>query len=96
MDCTLNTDMDMEERALYTGQGAYLTGALIAPALSSWIATKVSEKSAVFKERRKAREERQLAGGSSGASLAQELTPGLSKKAFARKKAAKAKAAASP
>eukprot|EP00959_Pyramimonas_sp_CCMP1952_P468967 9494143-Pyramimonas_sp.AAC.1 len=35
--------------------------ALVAPALESWISQKLSEESAVLMERRKAKEERQLA-----------------------------------
>jgi hypothetical protein len=50
--------LDSDERALYLGTGASTTMALVAPDLQAYVATKVGERSAILRERRKGREER--------------------------------------
>ena len=57
--------LDNEERSLYLGRSASTTAALVSPELQTWVSTKVGERSAVLKERRKGREERLLAVGAS-------------------------------
>ena len=49
--------------ALFLGQGRSRGHALVAPALESWVASRIQEESAVLKERRKWREEHILAAG---------------------------------
>ena len=56
-----NRGLDSEERSLYLGTGASTTAALVAPELQAYVATKAGERSAILRERRKGREERQLA-----------------------------------
>ena len=53
----------LDERRLFLGQRRTTGHALVCPALESWIAERLREESAVLKERRKGREERQLARG---------------------------------
>ena len=55
------------EQALFMGADRSRGRALIAPALEEWVASKLKDEAAILKERRKGREERQLArsGGSS-------------------------------
>jgi len=56
-----NRGLDTEERALYLGTGTSTTAALVAPDLQAYVATKAGERSAILRERRKGRGERQLA-----------------------------------
>ena len=53
----------LDERAVFLGQGKSRGHALVCPDLEAWVAKELSNESAVLKERRKAREERQLASG---------------------------------
>jgi hypothetical protein len=53
----------LDERAIFLGQGKSRGHALVCPLLEAWVAKELEKESAVLKERRKAREERQLAGG---------------------------------
>ena len=53
--------LDTEERSLYLGRKASPSAALVSPGLQTWVSTRVAERSAVLKERRKGREERRLA-----------------------------------
>jgi hypothetical protein len=53
----------LDERAIFLGQGKSRGHALVCPLLEEWVAKQLEKESAVLKERRKAREERQLAGG---------------------------------
>ena len=53
--------LDTEERSLYLGRKASPSAALVSPALQTWVSTRVAERSAILKERRKGREERRLA-----------------------------------
>ena len=57
-------DFDPEERSIFMGSRFVSSGPLVCPALAAFVASKVAERSSVFKERRKGREERQLASGS--------------------------------
>ena len=49
--------------ALFMGASRPNGRALIAPELTKWISTRLQEEAAILKERRKGREERQLARG---------------------------------
>ena len=51
----------LDERALFLGASRSRGHALVAPALEKWVAEKLAEESGILKERRKGREERQLA-----------------------------------
>ena len=55
------THLHPQQRLWRVGQERGRGRALVAPALESWVATKLAEDAAVLKERRKAREERALA-----------------------------------
>lgn len=54
------------ERSLFLGGQARHRGALVSPALQRWIADRMGEDSAVLKERRKGREERELLASATG------------------------------
>ena len=62
-DAGAGSEAWLDERAIFLGQGRSRGQALIAPALEAWVASKLAEESAVLKERRKGREERQLLAG---------------------------------
>ena len=62
-DAGASADAWLDERALFLGQGRSRGQALVCPELEAFVATKLAEESAVMKERRKGREERQLASG---------------------------------
>ena len=51
----------LDERSLFLGQERGRGSAMVCPDLESWVATELQARSAVQKERRKAREERALA-----------------------------------
>jgi hypothetical protein len=57
----------LDERALFLGRDSARGAAMVCPELEAWIASELQTKSAVLKERRKAREERVLARGGGGA-----------------------------
>ena len=54
-------DTWLDERRLFLGHGLSRSSALVAPQLSRHVASRLSEESAVLKERRKGREEKELA-----------------------------------
>ena len=56
----------LDERAIFLGAGRSRGHALVCPTLEIYVAEKLASESAVLKERRKGREERQLAAGSGG------------------------------
>ena len=53
----------LDEREIFLGNERSRGHALICPDLEKWVAARLAEESAVLKERRKGREERQLASG---------------------------------
>ena len=53
----------LDEREIFLGNGRSRGHALICPELEKWVAARLAEESAVLKERRNGREERQLASG---------------------------------
>ena len=55
------TSGNLDERSLFLGQARGRGAALVSPELEQWVATELQARSAVQKERRKAREERALA-----------------------------------
>ena len=57
----------LDERAIFLGAGRSRGHALVCPNLEIYVAEKLASESAVLKERRKGREERQLAAGVWGA-----------------------------
>ena len=63
------------ERALLAGSSLNHYGCLVSPDLKEWIATEVSKKAAILKERRKAREERLFAQGAPAAVQPTETSP---------------------
>ena len=70
MDRSFTGEVDWAgERRLFLGSTLGRHGCLVAPELKEWVATEVAKTTVVLKERRKAREERLLAGhGPSGSS----------------------------
>ena len=64
--------VDNEEQDLFLGRKHARHSALVSPALQEWVAGKIAQTSAVRKERRKGREERQLAASSATAGTGNE------------------------
>ena len=61
------TGLSLEEKALFTGSPAGLQGAaIISSELTEFISSQMRDKTAILKERRKAREEREADASTSG------------------------------
>ena len=61
---TRGGDTWLDERRLFLGRGPSRSSALVAPQLSRHVASRLSEESAVLRERRRGREEKELARSS--------------------------------